>query len=218
MVDTPVLGAGAPKAWRFKSSLAHQIMTLHLIYIPGLGDNGDIKGQRWAVARWPRHGVEAEVFQMRWADQEPWEFKFKRLLKRIDELNKEGKRVALVGASAGASAVINTFAARQDKIVGCVLIAGKVNRPRAIGPAYRRDNPAFVTSAYDCEKALASLNTDERKRILSRYALIDETVYKPDSRIPSARNRLSPTVTHFGTIAFQITLGAPSFIRWLKRL
>ncbi|HVX23789.1 MAG TPA: hypothetical protein VG992_00375 [Candidatus Saccharimonadales bacterium] len=193
-------------------------MPLHLIYIPGLGDQGDIKGQRWAVARWTRHGVEAEVFQMHWADKEPWAAKFKRLLTRIDELHAAGHRVALVGASAGASSVINAFAARQDKIVGCVLIAGKVNRPQAIGPGYRHENPAFVTSAYNCEKALQTLNAAARQRILSRYALVDETVYKPDSRIPGARNRLSPTVTHVGTIAFQITLGAPSFIRWLKSL
>jgi hypothetical protein len=191
---------------------------LHLIYIPGLGDTGDIKGQRWAVARWSRHDVEAEVFQMHWADKEAWESKFTCLLNRIDELHEQGKAVALAGASAGAGAVINAFAARQDKIVGCVLIAGKVNRPQAIGQRYRNENPSFITSAYDCEKALKTLGANARKRILSRYALIDETVYKPDSCIPGARNRLSPTISHVGTIAFQITLGAPSFIRWLKRL
>jgi predicted alpha/beta hydrolase family esterase len=191
---------------------------LHPIYIPGLGDQGDIKGQRWAVARWSRHGVDAEVFQMQWADNEPWESKFQRLLERIDELNNQGKTVALVGVSAGASAVINAFAARQDKIVGCVLIAGKVNRPQAIGQRYRDEDPSFITSAYDCEKALKTLDAEAKKRILSRFALIDETVYRPDSRIPGARNRLSPTISHVGTIAFQITLGAPSFIRWLKRL
>ncbi|HVW23418.1 MAG TPA: hypothetical protein VHB51_02980 [Candidatus Saccharimonadales bacterium] len=191
---------------------------LHIIYIPGLGDQGENKGQRWAVAHWLRHGVEAEVFQMHWADSEPWTAKFKRLLDRIDELTEQGKKIALVGASAGAGAVINAYAARQNKIVGCVLIAGKVNRPETIGPNYRKENPAFITSAYDCEKALSTLDAAARQRILSRFALIDETVYKPDSRIPGARNRLSPTISHVGTIAFQLTLGAPSFIRWLKRL
>ncbi|HSX45670.1 MAG TPA: hypothetical protein VLG27_01535, partial [Candidatus Saccharimonadia bacterium] len=105
---------------------------LHVIYIPGLGDEVEPKGQLRAVARWPRYGVEAEVLRMRWGDRKPWEPKFKAVLKRIDEVLAEGKDVGLVGASAGASVAINAFAARKKRIVGVVLIAGKVNRPNAI--------------------------------------------------------------------------------------
>jgi len=190
---------------------------IHLIYIPGLGDDNP-KGQRWAIARWQKHGVEAELFQMKWADKEPWKPKFDRLLKRIDELAKHGTAVGLVGASAGGSAVINAYAARKDKILGCVLIAGKVNRPEAIGIGYRQKDPAFVESAYGCSKALATLNDNYRSKILSRYALADETVYKPDSRIPGAHNRIVPTVGHAITIGTQITLGVPSFVRFFKKL
>ena len=59
------------------------------------------------MRRWPKYGVEAELFQMNWGDKEPWAPKFERLLLRIDELLSAGKDVALVGASAGASAAIN---------------------------------------------------------------------------------------------------------------
>lgn len=189
---------------------------LHLIYIPGLGDSNPTN-QRRAVATWRWWGVQAELFHMNWADKEPWEPKFTRLLDRIDALDQAGEAIGLVGASAGAAAAINAFAARKDKIVGVVLIAGKVNRPEAIGERYRREDPAFVTAAYDCEKALVTLDAADRRRILSRYALADETVYKPDSRIPGARNRLAPSIEHAFTIATQITLGAPSFIYFLKR-
>ncbi len=189
--------------------------TLHLIYITGLGDT-QISGQQKAISTWHWWGVEAELFQVKWGDKEPWEPKFRRLLKRIDELVSEGKDVALVGASAGAGAVINAFAARKNKIVGVVLIAGKVNRPDAIGSKFRSQNPAFVTSAYDCEKALTTLDASDRKRILSRFALIDELVYKADSRVVGARNRLVPSIGHIPTIALQITLGVPSFVHFLK--
>lgn len=190
---------------------------LHVIYIPGLGDT-KIGGQSKAVATWKLWGVTSEVCQMKWADKEPWSPKLERLLRMIDVRVAEGKPVALVGASAGASAVINAYAARPQAIVGCVIIAGKVNRPEAIGKRYRLRDPAFITSASDCQAALEQLDTSRRKRILSLFALADELVYKPDSRITGAVNRMVPTVGHAVTIGCQITLGAPLFIRFLKSL
>lgn len=193
----------------------HAKRRLHLLYVPGLGD-GRITGQQTAVATWKLWGVSSEVCQMNWADKEPWQPKFERLLAKIDTASAEGKHVALVGASAGASAVINAYAARQGIILGCVLIAGKVNRPEAIGQHYHSRDPAFITSAYECKKSLDQLGGASRKRIVSLYALADETVYKPDSRVPGAVNRIVPTIGHALTIGSQLVLGAPYFIHFLK--
>ncbi len=190
---------------------------LHLIYITGLGDQR-VKGQQRAVATWRLWGVESELFQVYWGDNEPWEPKFKRLLARIDKLVVEDKQVGLVAVSAGATAAINAYAARKDVLAGVVCIAGKINRPEAIGQRYRRDNPAFLTSAQDCQQALDTLGSADRQHILSRYALADEMVSKSDSRLPGARNRYVLSVGHFTTIAIQITLGAPGFIRFLRSL
>lgn len=190
---------------------------LHLIYIPGLGDT-KVTAQRKAVSAWKLWGAEAELFQINWADKEAWETKFERLLARIDYLAQSGKAVGLVGASAGAAAVINAYAARKNLVVGCVLIAGKINRPSLIGQHIQKENPAFVTSANDCQKAILTLNPSDRIRIQSRYALADETVHKPDSRIPGAHNKLVLSVGHALTIITQITIGAPSFIRFLRLL
>jgi dienelactone hydrolase len=188
---------------------------LHVIYVPGLGDSR-VAGQQRAVRTWRLWGVEPELFQMNWGDKEPWQPKFQRLLARIDELDTQGKAVGLVGVSAGASAVINAYAARKQ-LVGVVCIAGKINRPETIRKRYFVNNVAFITSANDCPKALAALQTADRRHILSRFGLFDERVTKEDSRVPGARNRLSPTIGHIPTIAAQITLGAPSFLRFLKR-
>ena len=188
---------------------------LHIIYIPGLGDD-NVGVQRKAVRTWRLWGVEPELFQMKWGDSEPWQQKFERLLARIDTLTSNGTQVALVGASAGASAVINAYAARKNSIAGCVLLAGKVNRPNKIGDRYRRDAPAFVNSAYTCEQSLQRLNNTARKHILSRFASIDEVVYKADSIIPGAKNQMVPSIGHAVTIASQLVFGAHSFIRFLK--
>jgi hypothetical protein len=51
----------------------------------------------------------------------------------IKELHGQDRIVSLVGASAGAGAAINAFAARKNIVNGVVCIAGKVNNPDAIG-------------------------------------------------------------------------------------
>ena len=154
---------------------------------------------------------------MKWYDDEAWETKFARLLARIDELHAAGHAIGLVGVSAGASAAINAFAARKDKIAGVVLLAGKVNRPNAIGANYRQRNPSFITSAYAAPESLRALNSSLRKKILSRFALKDGVVAREDSLIDGASNQMLLSVGHAPTIALQITFGAPLFLRFLKK-
>ena len=190
---------------------------ISVIYVPGLGDT-KLGGRRPAVSIWHLWGVDAEILQMRWSDDESWESKLGRLVTRIDELTKEGKMIGLVGASAGASAVINAYALRKSKILGCVLIAGKVNNPGNIGENYRSTNPAFMKSAEACEKSLKALNDFDKKRILSRYSAHDHIVHRDDSCISGAHNQKVMSFGHSFTIANQLLLGAPSFLSFLKNL
>lgn len=190
---------------------------LHIIYVTGLGDRNP-RGQRRAVSLWRIYGVEPEFCQMNWGDKGPWQPKFDRLLKMVDDAYDEGKPVGIVGVSAGASAAINAFAARKDKIAGVVLIAGKVNRPETVGESYKRNNKAFVTSVNQSPESLSELDDADRVRILSLYALKDERVAKADSFIPNAHNVWVPSIGHFFTIALQITLGASGFIYFLRKV
>lgn len=191
---------------------------LNVLYIPGLGD-AKVTSQRLAIITWRLWGVDAEVIQMRWADQsEDWETKFSRLLNRIDELAAADVPIGLVGSSAGATAVLNAYAIRKTQIAACVLIAGKVNYPDTIGERLRRENPAFYRSAQDCENAIKSLSPADRQRILSRYAIFDGRVRLRDSLITGANNHTVPTFGHSITIATQLIFGAPGFLRFIKRI
>lgn len=189
---------------------------LAVIYLPGLGDRNP-RGQRFVVRLWRLWGVRAELFHMNWGDGEAWQPKFDRLLKRIDELAAEGKSIGLVGASAGAGAVINAWAARPDKVVGAVTIAGKINHPETIGPKYSMGNLAFVESARMVPASLEKLSTEDRQRLLSIFSIADPVVAKRDSQVAGARNRYTVIMGHSTTIAIQITLGAPGFLWFLKR-
>ena len=189
---------------------------LHVIYVPGIGDQNP-KLQAKAISTWRLYGVEPELFQMNWADNRPWEIKFNQLLARIDELSAQGHSVTLVGASAGGGAVINAYAARKDKVVGAVTISGKIHRPDKIGSRYRKNNSSFVESAYAVPDSLEKLNQEDRKHIFCRYGLFDEIVPVKESRIEGAKNLYAPTLFHAPSIAFQLLLGAPSLMSFLKK-
>lgn len=188
-------------------------MKHHVIYIPGLGDS-KATWQKRAVSLWRLWGVTPHTFQMMWADGEAFDPKFKRLLDLIDESAQNGK-VSLVCSSAGATAAIPAFAARADVVNGVVCIAGKINRPEAIGGGYRRTNPAFVEGAYQVADALNALG-DRRSRILSIRAAFDEVVSARDSYLPGAENRMAITMGHAITIGTQLTFGAPRFLKRIK--
>lgn len=188
-----------------------------VIYIPGLGD-ARVGGQLLAVKTWNWYGVQAELFQKNWIDGERFEPKFIRLLNRIDELVEQGYTVSIVAASAGASAAINAYAARPDTIHAVVCIAGEINGRDRMHPSVYQKNPAFRDSMHMIEASLPRITPAMRKRILSRRGAIDVTVTAHDSIVPGAVNQVVPTMSHFLTIATQIAFGAPSFIRFIKKV
>jgi len=190
---------------------------LYVLYIPGLGDE-NITWQARAVNLWRWFGVVPDIIQMNWSSTEPWEDKQTRLLARVDAARAKGHPVALVGASAGAAAVIAAYAARQNHIVGCVIIAGKVNRPEAIGNYYRRTAPQFVDAAYMTPASLARLSPAALARTQTRSALFDKVIPYKDSAISGAQNQRVLSIGHVVTIATQLVFGAPVFLRFLKRL
>lgn len=187
-----------------------------VIYIPGLGDVNP-RGQLALVRAWKWYGVEPHFFQMNWADGEAFAPKLDRLLMLIDGQHAKGNKVSLVAASAGAGAAINAFAARKNVVSGVVLIAGWVNFPEDIGQGYRRKNPAFVESANLVQSSLDKLGFDaDRARIQSRHAIFDPVVPQKYSEVIGGNNVTVPSVGHATTIATQLAVGAPSFLRFLK--
>ncbi len=189
----------------------------HVIYVPGLGDPRYGK-QGWALRLWSVYGVYAHYFPLIWGDGELFEPKFKRLINKIDEVYDQGHIVSLVGVSAGASAVVNAYAQRKDKINGVVCICGKLNNPQTMYPHIFIKNPAFKGSMEKLPSSLRKLSSAKRRRILSIHPLSDHSVPPADTIIPGAQEKRVISMGHVFTIATQITLGAPAFISYLKRL
>lgn len=189
----------------------------HIIYVPGIGDDV-YKGQSTAIRLWWVYGVRAHCHEIPWAGSEPYEVKFKRLLADIDVHLYKGHTVSLIGASAGATAVLQAYALRQDKIHAVALVCGKVNRPKAVSSYTYGANPAFQTSMSRVGASVESLNETAKARIVSFYSAVDRTVPPADSKIPGVEEVRLPDLSHSRAIAYSITLGAPRVIRELKKI
>lgn len=187
-----------------------------IIYIPGLGD-AKLQGQGFIMNVWRAYGVNTIVHPMRWAEDAPFEPKFKALLQLIDDLHSEGKTVSLIGVSAGASAALNAFASRSDVLHRVVCICGKINNLKAINESYFIKNPTFKGSVDRLEKSLSQLGTDDRSRIQSIHPLFDDVVPIKDTKIKGAYEKTIPSVGHLVSIGYALTIGSFGIIKFIKK-
>jgi pimeloyl-ACP methyl ester carboxylesterase len=188
----------------------------YVIYVPGLGDRR-IRGQVLATRTWRAYGVTSELFHAKWYDREPLQNKLDKLVALIDEKTKLNYAVSLVGASAGASLVINALAQRPRKVHKIVLIAGEVNGRDHMSAGTYRSNPSFKESMDIVDNSLAELPTFVRQKILSLRAVFDPVVSAQDSIIKDAHNKVVATSGHATTIGTQLTLGARRWLRFIKQ-
>lgn len=187
----------------------------HVLYVPGLGDQRP-HGQDMVPRLWQIFGVRGHFVQMHWGDKGSFAAKLERLLAKIDELAVDGNRVSLVGVSAGASMVLVAYAARPDKVAGVVCICGKINHPETVEPWRYTENPAFKASLAELQRVLPKLGPRERARIMSIRPLRDGVVPVADTLIPGTAGKVIPSVGHVFSIFWALSLGAYSFIRFLK--
>lgn len=187
-----------------------------VIYVPGLGDKHS-RLQARIIGSWRRHGIEAHFFKMGWADDEPYSSKLARLNDKINELAKKGT-VSLVGVSAGASAVLNTYAKRPKDIHRVITICGKILRPETVQQWRYRANPAFKGSMEMLSSSIASMGGAERDRVLTIKPLWDGVVNVDDAVLPGAPEKTVPTFGHAFSIVCTILFDARSIAKIVKAL
>jgi pimeloyl-ACP methyl ester carboxylesterase len=176
-----------------------------VLFIPGLGD-GKIRGENLAIKLLAPWRLDGEYFPIYWHKKEDFKTRIAELSKRIAELNSEGRRVVLVGYSAGASAAINALSANKEKVQRVILICGKIQNLDKINDQYFKLNPRFELSIELLKKSLPDLDTKQRAKILSIRPIFDEVVPVKDTIIEGAKNKRVLMVGHVPTIAYCLSL------------
>lgn len=188
-----------------------------VIYVTGLNDQ-NITLQRAAVSTWKIFAVEPILLQTNWADGKPFSEKLDRLLAQIDDFEKRGYKISLIGVSAGATVVLTAFALRKKSVSGVACICGKIGRPEAVGASYFIQNPAFRSAIFGLRQYLDMLKAGDRQRVLSIRPLFDEIVATKDTKLQGAKKAILPTLFHVPSIALGISIFSFVPILFLKRI
>lgn len=189
----------------------------HVIYVPGILDD-KYRAQSSLVASWILHGVHGHCHEMPWAGEGAWEPKFQGLLDEIDKHRKQGHLVSLAGASAGASAILNAYAARKDDITGVAYICAKINGPETVEDKTYRENPAFKTALYALQDELKKLTDEDKAKFHSFYSPADTRVPYKATVIPGVAESKLPAMRHGRAILYAIGPGAGTLLAPLKHL
>lgn len=191
---------------------------LTLIYVPGLFDR--LKWvqflQRKAVATWRTFGVRPQVFVMGWSLDAAFDDRLGELEKLVDAALARGEKVALVGASAGATAVLALLAKHPEKISAVVTICGKIHRPDNIPEPVLELNSVFDQGLDELPALLEELGEDQLGRTLALHAYRDHIVPPEDAVLNGAHNRQIPALGHVPGIAVALLSFAPLITKFCK--
>lgn len=186
----------------------------HVIYVPGILDDSYLQST-W-VRLWRLYGVHGHLHEMPWRGKEAYEPKFQRLLAKIDQYTDHGHKVSLVGASAGASAVINAYIERRDKISSVAYVCAKINAPETVSDRLYAENPAFKTALHLLQDNLPKLTKADKAKMTSFYSPGDGYVPHAATVIPGVREYQLPSLRHGPAVIYALTVGARKLLHSLK--
>ena len=190
---------------------------IRLIFVPGLGDRLPplVHLQREALRTWRPLGVCTTMFRVRWSSDASFEDRIDRLDAMVERFEQRGERVALMGASAGAGAVLAAYARRRS-IVAVVIVAGKFLEPEdIIRPVLLRNAP-FAQSMSTVPKLLEGLGPEDRARILSLRSAKDGVIDDEDTLLEGAVNETMRVVGHVVAIGYALVFRARRVVRFLR--
>ena len=157
---------------------------------------------------WPLYGVRGHTHEMPWAGPEPYEPKLEKLIAKIDELAEQNKEICLMGASAGASAVLNAYIQRKDKVKKIALVCPKINGPETVGDKTYNKNPAFKTSMYELQETLKELTAEDKRKIRIYYSEGDGAIPYEGVTIPGVTEVKLAPLKHGFAIIYSLSIGA----------
>lgn len=191
---------------------------VHVVVIPGLGN--EIQKHIWASDRWRKFGIIPHVLDAKWKTEEKgFRKKLDDALKLVDSLIASGKKISILGNSAGSSLAINMLGERRGKIHRVVINCGRVRTgdwPWFTFNQATASSPSFKESVLRSERVISELSVAEKKKILTLRPLFDEIVPPFTVPIEDATNEVIPSVEHILTIALNMTLFSGRIIKFLR--
>jgi hypothetical protein len=183
---------------------------LHIIYIPGFGEIYDA-GRRTLLNSWRIFGATTEFVPMNWNNTETYEQKLQRVHLAIDKA--AGKRIVLIGESAGGSIALPIYATRRHELHKVMTICGKNSRAANVAPRLYRKHIAFAAAMRHTDTVVGRLDKKQLRHLVVFYPLFDEIIPYNETALPGSRVIRLVSVGHFLTILLSLTLFSGYIVR-----
>lgn len=158
--------------------------------------------------------MTVELVPMTW-DAGTFEQKLARIDRAIDRAR--GKRIVIIGESAGGSMAVHMYARRPDDLYKVMTLCGKNSHPETVNPLYFERSPAFKTSMERLNESLAQLTDQQRQRFVSIHPLYDPLVPVRETILPGCRQVRLWVVGHFPVVVLALTVLSPLVVRSARR-
>lgn len=183
---------------------------IHIVYISGFGDGYDTTRRR-LLKLWRFKRVTVELVSMNWRTSETFEGKIDRINQAIEAA--KGKRVVLLGESAGGSMAVHVYAARHEELFKVMTLCGKNTTPETVSPHLYKNHPAFKTSMDKLNAAVAAIPKEARERFVSIHPIYDNVVPVRETLLPGCREVVLPMSGHLPVIMAALTIWSYKIIR-----
>lgn len=182
-------------------------MRRQLIIIPGLGNHARFYVFFRLV--WWLFGFETNIYTFGWdGSADEFELKMQALLNYIDRFG--GKKLYIIGVSAGGTAAVNALVARSEAI----------SKVATISSPYRKwthmTNKLLERSIEELQVSLEASGSDIKNKILSVHGVSDNVVEVARSQPTGVVNKQISSVGHGLNIFLALTLLSGPIRRFLK--
>jgi pimeloyl-ACP methyl ester carboxylesterase len=177
----------------------------HILYIPGLGDNGSLNSQRMMLSLWSTKKGKIHFFDPKWHDaDENYDQKYERLVELGSRLKLgENDQLIVIGISAGGSLAVR-YVLENDSVYSAYLVCAKLTGPSAIGRAYQDRSPALLQSVQHSDRLLSGAVHKNSAKITTLRPLIDGIVPLHDMLVPGSKRVRMLTIGHTVSIVYSL--------------
>jgi len=177
-----------------------------ILYIPGIGDGYDGL-RRFALKFWHRKNTTVKLIPMLWSDrEEKIDHKLERISDAVRMAHKDGRRVVLIGESAGGSMALVAYAQHKKQISQVITLCGKNVGAERVSPRLYKTHPAFRQSMLRADAIAPKLTVASKKKFAIFYSRYDPTVRPVDTLIDGVDSHELRGMGHLIVIALGLTI------------
>ncbi len=185
---------------------------IHIIYLPGFGGKYDNLRMKM-LRRWRFRNVTVEMIPIRWK-RGTFEQKIAVIDRAIDRAN--GKRIVLIGESAGGSMAIHMYARRAHDLHKVMTLCGKNTHPETVGKPYFDHSPAFKDSMDQLNQSIKKLSSEQKRRFVAIRPIYDPLIPIETMLLSNCKRVRLPVVGHLFAILMALTIFSPLLVRAAK--